>query len=429
MGVYAPRVRRRQYLTLPSEATLLHTEAIPETGPITIQLTRGSRPGTPIFQNYTEDELHPGWKTKILHGESVFGSFYKNETELRVYPTVGSGSKSSGNIDFVPERVRFDWDLCEWTAMMSESSAYGDIEGYVNALRVLAGTKCMARVKSEEIQLLATIGESKETIHMLTSACKTLLKLNKALRVYAKTLVRAARAKKRSLIKKLYLDAENCWMQVRMGWRPFAGEVGNLYAACNNHREQRWRSRFTAKALGSKSASTTYYNNRNNGIGVNCTIASSIGCEFSVRAGCIAEARDGGFPDTFGLTKIPQTIWELTTLSWAVDYFFNIGDAIAAHIPDPYWKPLVTWTTVNRSYEAINLVRNATYGYYGPPVSNGYRWFQTRRRLRQPGVAVGFQLDPDISLGPLKTLDIVAVARQKLNATLNLLKGKKGARW
>jgi hypothetical protein len=48
--------------------------------------------------------------------------------------------------------------------------------------------------------------------------------------------------------------------------------------------------------------------------------------------------------------KIPQTIWDLTTLSFVVDWVFNVSDTIAAWTPDAYWAPLGNWYTVVKQY-------------------------------------------------------------------------------
>lgn len=144
-----------------------------------------------------------------------------------------------------------------------------------------------------------------------------------------------------------------------------------------------------------------------------------------VRAGVIMRARVGGFPDTWGLTQIPQTFWELTTLSWAVDYFLNVGDLIAASTPDSYWTPHLSWTTTHRSIEEIIKSKHVTSLGCGPPQpEGGYRRKTTVRILRQPGVMTGLVYKGMLSTKTQREecLDTLAVTRQKMSGLFNWLK-------
>lgn len=287
----------------------------------------------------------------------------------------------------------------------------------------------MADGHSQQIQFLATLGEGKETLQMLSGACRTLLKIGPALKNYGKALLRAAKAPKR-LAKKLYLDAENAWMYVRMGWRPFSGECENLANAILHQQEQRWKCRFAKKQELHFSAKV---------IGTPVTVNNITSYhektydeETVVRAGVIMIAKISGYPDVWGLRQIPQTVWELTTLSWFVDYFLNVGDLIAATTPDSYWRPHLSWTTVHRSIEEVIRSKNVSSLGYGPPLpEGGYRRRTTKRILRTPGVMTGLVYKGMLKLSTQREecIDTLAVTRQKLSGILNSIPKVKKLDW
>lgn len=333
------------------------------------------------------------------------------ETKVNVVFSSFSGSKPSTGGDGMFYANVYD-DACSGVtpcpppALLSEA---------IERAKVRVGTKVSAKLHSEQIQFLASVGEGRETLSMLRGAIRTLFSLKRSVLNYGRALVRAARSPKR-LAKKLYLDAENAYMYIRMGWRPFFGEVENLHAAMTHLTEKRWKCRFIAKEtirLASRIETPAAYVNW-----LRARHEKSVSEEIQVSAGIIAEMKADGWPDTWGLTKIPQTIWELTTLSWCVDYFCNIGSLIAACTPDTYWRPLISWTTVHRVTEDIIRAKNITYADYGPSVpEGGHRRTVTKRITRRPGVSVGFALKPMLTWdnSSSEILDTLAVLRQKFS--------------
>lgn len=416
MGVYADRVRRKPNVIRNALLASLHTEMQTSSGMIVTQDTQSYRYDY-SYNKYCEDHLTPGWEGLIARGVAVNSPFYINEVTERVVPTTFSGSRP-GDDYLTTFFIRI---VDDGTAGVGYCPPPSGIDDVINAAKVYVGTKVMASAKSEQIQFLATLGEGKETLQMLQGACRTLLKIGPSLKNYGKTLLRAARAPKR-LAKKLYIDAENAWMYVRMGWRPFAGECENLAAAIMEQQEQRWKCRF------GKKKELSFSNNVAGSFLTSNNIKSwhdkTYDEQTTVRAGVIMQAKVGGYPDTWGLRSIPQTVWELTTLSWCVDYFLNIGDLIAACTPDTYWSPFVTWTTVHRSIEETIRSKNVTSLGYGPPMlDGGYRRKTTKRILRQPGVMTGLVYKGMLNMRTQKEecLDTLAVTRQKISGIIKSL--------
>lgn len=366
------------------------------------------------FQKYTEDQVTPGWAEMIAKGQVVNNPFYTNEVEERVVPTTFSGSRLGDD-----HLTTFLLKICDdGTAGVGYCPPPSGIDEVINNAKVYVGTKAMANAHSEQIQFLASLGEGKETLQMLSGAARTLLRLGPSIKNYGKTLLRAARAPKR-LAKKLYLDAENAWMQVRMGWRPFSGECESLAAAIMDQQEQRWKCRFASKRelrFSNKVIGTPLKINN-----ITCSHEKTYDEQTTVRAGVIMIAKIDGYPDTWGLRQIPQTVWELTTLSWFVDYFLNVGDLIAACTPDTYWAPHLSWTTIHRSIEETIRSKNVTSLGCGPPMmEGGYRRRTTKRILRLPGVMTGLVYKGMLKLQTQKEecIDSLAVTRQKITGII-----------
>lgn len=286
-----------------------------------------------------------------------------------------------------------------------------------------ASTKAWASVTSEKVQLGVTLGELRETKEMLIRTAHLLKNLKPALLRYQYNLQQLLRAKgKKALSKKLYLDLENAWMEVRMGWRPFKYECEQLHAAMQELKEQPKRQTFRGKATIelSNAQNNLSWSSDSRSVSGNRTYEERI----TARAGILCEQRYGGVPDTYGLCKFPQTVWELTTLSWAVDYFFNVGEVVAAYVPDSLWLPLASWCTTHSYVSCVNEVVTANYAGAVPPLTGGYGRKEVVTVSRVPIASVGFALRPRMNVA--KYLDVLAVTRQHIVPLVRTLVGMKG---
>lgn len=338
-----------------------------------------------------------------------------------------------------------------------------------------ASTQAMARVSSESMLLLATLGELGQTKDMLFGLCNRLMNLRKPLsklldlfkrkevfrryninrimldayidafdaskaslreiryfeKVFAKRVARDLREKQRlerirvklrrariQKLKDFYLESENIWMEIRMGWRPFFGEIQNFVEAMQSKKENPPRKTFRGKALPIE-FSTKDTRPRGDPSSWYVTEDRTIDITSTVKSGVLCRMRTNGFPDTWGLTKIPQTIWELTTLSWAVDYFFNIGEVIAACTPDTLWEPIGSWSTVEETI--VQIVNNVKISHPDHIVGykSGIKVRTVRRKRRIPGTSIAITFRPRLTWE--KYIDIVAVTRQKISPLVKQL--------
>lgn len=383
---------------------------------VTLENSKAWRPDYSFYRTMT-DVLTEDFYGKIAYGQFINNPMSRDKQTVTVFPTtIVNQTATSQSIPKTTYRANVTDDSCSGVAYLLEPAG---LASRINAAKVIVGTSVMAKAKSHQIQFLATLGESKETIGMITDGCKFLLNARKSIRRYGLSLLKAAKCPKR-FFAKCYKDAENAWMYCRMGVRPFLGECENLHAAITHQKEQRYRTRFASKtSLRTSSSAHTgaVYANRLRGGHFKSYFEETL-----VSAGCVCDARVGGYPDTFGLSQVLETVWELTPLSWCVDYFLNIGKFIAAMRLDTYWVVRASWTTVKRDSEEIVKSENVTYINYGPPLieAAGYRRMHRERITRTPGLYTGVVLLPalDTTSNRQEILDVVAVTRQKVSSLI-----------
>lgn len=425
---------------------------------------RWTQSGQYVARSITDtmtDESTPNFRRLQADGKTFCKNMTKVVTEENVFLSSGVAEDLSyiysGTADYVTQPNY----VIPYIAAPSSRTAD------ITALKEIAGTQAMARITSEEILLPATIGELKETLKTLRDAVFAAANIRKSLyrcyqwtkrgnRLARKKFAAERDAKIRAQLKsegktdrqissamlkkkireyregmtKAYLKAENAWMSARMGWRPFFYECQSLHRALTKVNDGTLRQTFRGKALEKEyNEINTYSKNMNGGT---YQFIRTYTETINVKAGVLCQVRYSGFPDTFGLTKLPQTIWELTTLSWAVDYFFNVGELIAAMTPDTYWEPLQSWTTmksltVNKVAYSSRSVPTLTADY----VRGGFKVRVTQEKTRTPGVSVGFNFSPRLNLA--KYIDLTCVGRQQFSKTVKLLskaitvrKGLKG---
>lgn len=365
--------------------------------------------------NHMEDVVVERYKERSAAGEVFNNPCLKIDTE--VYYNLGIRivtQPASWHTRYVYEGVNARDRYIDEIPDLYVSS-----EDTVQTAITAAATRAMAKVSSEAMLLGATLGELRGTKEMLLTAFARLRHLGTLLKTY-RDVFQDIRHGPLWKTKKGYLMLENAWMEVRMGWRPFLGEVKTLYYAMNALANFPERQTFRAKESFTLSDADTYTLTRGQETFV---YDRTYYGKFTVSAGVLAEQRYGGVPDTFGLTKFPQTVYELTRLSWCLDYFLNVGDLIAAYTPDSLWTPMISWVRI-QSRET----QTATFKSY---YQEGYTYSGSLLRRttvtdtydRRPSPPIGLTFLPKLSWA--KYIDSAIVARQQIQKTLRLLKGVK----
>jgi len=252
---------------------------------------------------------------------------------------------------------------------------YLGLEADLSDLVDQATTSAFAKLNDSEASIIVTLMELRETKEMILKGMISLWKFRDSLW----NLYCALRRKQK------YKTVANLWLQVRYGWMPFAYDARALIDAYNRLTvpQKRNRKRFTSSRNVFLSDEDTHY----------VTDGSTWGHYFerrttisgTVRAGVLCDPRWEGVIDPFGITQVPLALYDLTTLSFVLDWFFNVADFIAAWSPSIEWRPLAAWTvkdlTINKICRVSSSVRlnGGTGSVFG--LSYGEEILQYKREI------------------------------------------------
>lgn len=138
----------------------------------------------------------------------------------------------------------------------------------------------------------------------------------------------------------------------------------------------------------------------------------------SVRAGVLCNV-EKTYSSVFGLSKLPETAWELLPFSFMADWVANIGDTIAAHQPRMGVSELASWVTLRYTTEAFNetgnlrLIPGAYSNYTSVNYSYGMCRWGTRETVieRRPNPNLRAWPQVDVNLDALRLLDTGIILR------------------
>lgn len=349
-------------------------------------------------RNVMTDVVIENFHERKSKGEVFFNPCTKEKTSLCVTPAAGSVTNSNG------------YYAGEWVGFYTSGGSFIDFDTNIFTDEAsIQLTSAYAKVTSNEAALLCTLGEAKETKDMLLGALSKVGHIRKLLNLY----YLAKRAKNLSL-------ATDIWLQIRYGWMPLYYDIQSIRKALDKKDSFPPRQTFRAAKRQITDDKTVY-----------TTVTAPDKCfhwtkrvsyTADVSAGVLAAIRFSGFPDTWGLTKIPQTIWELTTLSFVIDWVFNVGDTIAAWTPDTLWTPLGSWTTIKVLKE--QSVIGSSY-HLDPSVnwrlSDYKRRLTTQTYIRNPATTRNVFPSFSFNMNWKRYIDAVALSRSSFEKALRKL--------
>lgn len=350
------------------------------------------------------DTVTPNFFSLQKAGRLVFSSCQSSTIEETTVPTTGT--------TWYPEvspvtRWTVERPYCKTIGLLaSRPRAWTD---EIERWKIAVATEAMAKVSSEDVLALATIAEARESIAMLSSAINTLAQLRKTLDVFRHELYGIGPLTKTGKILGVLEDG---WMQIRMGWRPFIGEV-QQYAELLSKPTEDLPNRQTFRAQ--KWIENSIQEDSKNVVDSRWYFFKRGVTEITViRSGVLTSRIAGGFKDTYGLTKMPKVLWEITPLSWAVDYFFNTAALIGSSFPDTLWTPRGHWLTVLRRTQFWKTFMDSTRSGHGTALAGGSytRTVTTFERIIQPKMGLTFA--PKITWE--KIIDTSIIAQQFLFA-------------
>lgn len=439
------------------------------TGNSVVKLCNGTQTSTTYYTNIwtgesttVKDTVTPNFRKRSAAGEVIINDFDR-ETTIKVGSVgswqwtwtpscTGTGTKSQSNSG---TRGMFD------ASMLLPEDPDWSLDAL--PLRVLAGTRAMANVVPPDVQANVDLFEIRKTIRMVRRPLEGVAKLfrdiekSKKFQAFKRKReiqarvaerrqeVRVKRAGRRgitnpNLIRKgrtlkplaerpgvatAYADfVTSEWLKLRYGVVPLLSSIGGALDVLREPKvSPRYTARGVAKAAQRSVESTT---NITSDFYFTGTLYRKTVVDREVRAGVIYQ-HVFTVHDRLGQTveQIPATLWELTTLSFVVDWVLNVGDYLQAVVPKANTQILGSWTTYRARAVATGILdttpRTLTnYSIVGS--ANGTQVVDYEHVARTPGVNVGLQTsEVELSLGKNRDLKRIADAC----ALIRTLMGRK----
>lgn len=243
------------------------------------------------------------------------------------------------------------------------------------SLRNEALQKAFAKLGSSMFDGGVELGELKETLQMLRSPFKQLRNFflkdgMKNLKLLNEVIRLRRRPKK--IIQATGLTVFGTWLELRYGLRPLVKSIQDLAGMANKQlsridpdRIKTVRSKLkhtsfiTGNSIGGSSA-TLLTNGKYNGTS-NVTVR---GIVYYKQSANLSAARRWGV----GVANLPEIAWELTRLSFVVDWFLTIGPWISSFRVNPDFEILGSTTSTKVETRVANTILSVSGGQVGPTV-------------------------------------------------------------
>lgn len=286
----------------------------------------------------------------------------------------------------------------EWLTAIDDSIRLATMRAY---------GKDLARAEA-----LVSIGELPETIGMIKQA------FVKATKIYFAVKRKLWRQLLRELSR---ADAAELWLTYRYGIRPLVSEVQTYVNLVHNWTKKQSK-RFTARSslpVDLSETSSITLNGFPSGV-TSCTAVRKNTISGIARGGVLYDVFKEGWEEKLGLSNIPQTLWELTTLSFVADWFVTVGDFISAITPKAGLREKTAWNSVKyHSVQEVAYTNVTDMGMWCNDVSSDFTTITYRKKQvvkrRNPTTLIQnmyIGMNPAIRLQLEQIVDLTALMKQ-----------------
>lgn len=314
----------------------------------------------------TTDVVTPGFRARIARGD-IINNYFESVTEkksntlsgAKVTRTSGSGSQIK------------TW---EWSQAYADTIAPADYWCDISQGMAEACTEAAARVARPDVDGMVELGEIRETLSLFNRDAWKLR--NKLEAEYRKA---THYGYSRHVSRFDFVAGE--WLRLRYGVMPLVRSMWNILVEGARVVAQRETARGYATMAGDDSG---YAGKITGGFWV---VESTWQRHWNaaIRAGILYEYERWRSAIGIELDEIPSAAWELTRLSFVVDWFWNVGNYIRAITPHFSTTRLASW----RGYLCeVDITLSSTYTWVGgagytssPPSGNVFRRFEARKRV------------------------------------------------
>lgn len=362
-----------------------------------------------------KDNVVPEFISRSGRGEVFCNPMQKIET-------VSKTPISRWEMSYIPQGSSVEQKLAFNTqaAYIEDFLALPDLPELTDAVVSNAIIAANANVGADSLDVLATMGELRETIGTLANAGLKVAKIMRAVRKFNFRCLKEEISP--SAIREKYLE-------FRYGLRPV---YYDLRAVHDFHKEKTMNNRQTFRG---KANEITYVTSVNSDELAYPMITStdiygymyftrSTWTEVSARAGVLTElSYDDMLSFTLAKLGIDRPLssgWELVPFSFMIDWFVNIGDLIRSWEPKPHITERASWcttvVTTNSSIQLNSIVPREGHGllwmgtYLGmEPINNPISTRTSSVVTRVPNPTKPLTPVLDINLSSAKILDMAAI--------------------
>lgn len=297
----------------------------------------------------TTDVVTPNFRTRVARGEIINNPFESWTEEWVNSFTPHIIRSNNAGVSAIREY--------NWAMGYSQPPKRNDVFCDISSAQAEASTEAAAKVGETSVDGTVEAGEARETMKMFSIR-------DWNLREHIRKEMRYAQKRGYTFPKSGVAASvlANNWLKYRYGIAPLLSLLNDTIVVGSRIRTRRETSRgFSSVSGGPVQVDTVVNGGFHNVTGTSVKTWSS-----SIRAGILYEYKDFGNKYGFSLGAIPRAAWELTTLSFVMDWFANTGEFIGALTPRTSIVRRATWL----GYET-----EVVYSYYnsvGPLKPPGY---------------------------------------------------------
>lgn len=208
-------------------------------------------------------------------------------------------------------------------------------------------SKACQAIDEGSMEILATIGELRETVSYLYKRLSTI-----------GTILKAVKNRDFSFFKKVNISKADLWLEARYAIRPLFYDVQSILAVLRSEGKLR---NTVAKKSSTSDESTSLRNFSFTSDNVSYVVKGQQMTQLFAQGGAYARlAMDLELAYRLGATNIASAAWELVPYSFIVDWFFSVSSFIAGLNPNPVYTVEAGFVSVSRK----DFFTGTIYGTY-----------------------------------------------------------------
>jgi hypothetical protein len=380
---------------------------------------------------FMRDRVVPGFEVKSARGELYNNPMYRSRETRQISSTGGTFYKTVNGKKYWVEQLGYAHVLALPSSGLIPSLFPSAPPMPISALQSMAATQALSRVKPVEYEGLVALAELRETLGYLRNPFKTGMKLAGSLekrvapirsRYIRNNMEKMSELRSRqhaNIVKNL----EDLYLEFRYGVRPLIKDVEDLLLAVQAEHKVPERQTFRSDKFTDEYSDSLF--RRETGTYSSQDVYYTYDRSVEVRVGLLYEYTRDPFSSEyfgFGIDRLPIAVWEATPLSFISDWFFNLGEFIAAVTPSAGMSRRCAWTTTIIKHTLTQSVSNASYtGYPTRTIdSSGTNTYEFESYNRSPTISTpSIGLNPDwrgVFSDPWRLADMASIIHQRIRS-------------